>query len=249
MNQLQRLLAIHGVGGVLKIVWAKFIGLALYLTAARRRARAAVREKDLAFDRRFGVDTAGLVIPAESDVIGASWAYGSRYQGIDVDSLEQTLHDLQIDFRQFSFIDMGSGKGRAVLAASRYPFANVIGVEYSAQLHAAAQQNLDRFPKEEVRCGNLELICDDATRFGLPSGPIVLFLYNPFGEVVMKEVVANVERSLQEESRRVIVLYFYSVAAEVWKNSTFMSEMKSSQWLSIYDSEPIAAEPAESIAA
>lgn len=244
MNKLQRLLAIHGVGGTLRHAWAKFVGLVLYFTPARRKARAAAREKDLSFDRRWGVDTAGMEIPAESDVIGSSWAYGSRYQGIDVESLEQTLAELNLDFRRFAFIDIGSGKGRAVLAASRHPFAKVIGVEYSAQLHAAAERNVERFPSSEVRCGQLELVCDDATKLELPGGPLVLFLYNPFGEVIMNEVMANVRQSYQQSPRRIIVLYFYAVAADVWKNSGFMAETKATKWLSIYDTEPANAQSA-----
>ena len=244
MNKLQRLVAIHGLGGLLRLSWAKFVGLVLYFTPARRRARAAAREKDLSFDRRWGVDTAGMEIPSESDVVGTSWAYGSRYQGIDVESLEQTLNDLHLDFRQFTFIDFGSGKGRAVLVASRYPFANVIGVEYSAQLHAAAHQNLSRFPGDEIQCGHVKLICEDATKFELPAGPLVIFLYNPFGEAIMNEVMANVRRSHEQSSRRIIVLYFYAVAADVWKNCGFMAEVTASKWLSIYDTCPETAQSA-----
>ena len=40
------------------------------------------------------------------------------------------------------FIDLGSGMGRMVLEAARYPFKRVIGVELVEQLHDLARANL-----------------------------------------------------------------------------------------------------------
>jgi hypothetical protein len=41
-----------------------------------------------------------------------------------------------------SSLILGSGKGRALLVASELPFAKIIGVELSRELHRIAEQNL-----------------------------------------------------------------------------------------------------------
>lgn len=235
MNKIQRLLAIHGVGGTLRLFVAKATGMLLYFTPPRRRARAAARERDLAFDRKWGVETSGMMIPDAQDVVGQSWEFGSRYQGIDVESLEQTLRKLEIDFGQFTFVDLGSGKGRAVLVAAQMPFRKVIGVEYSDSLNQIAQQNLARFPAEAIQAEGIDLICDDATNFAIPDGPLVLFLYNPFGEAVMSQVVENLRNALRVQPRRIVVLYFYAIASHLWRDSGFAAETQSGVQVSIYD--------------
>ncbi|WP_157605157.1 class I SAM-dependent methyltransferase [Schlesneria paludicola] len=235
MNKIQRLLAIHGVAGTLRLFVAKATGLLFYLTPARRRARAAARERDLSFDRKWGVDTSGMIIPDVQDVVGTSWEYGSRYQGIDVVALEQSLRDLKIDFGQFTFVDFGSGKGRAVLVAAQIPFRKVIGVEYSDSLNRIALQNLARFPADAMKCQDVDLICADAANLTIPDGPLVLFFYNPFGEAVMSQVVENVRNAVRAQSRRIVVLYFYAVAAQLWRDSGFMGEVQSGMQLSLYD--------------
>ena len=56
------------------------------------------------------------------------------------------------DFRDFIFIDLGSGKGRALLMASDYPFRRIVGVELLPQLHRAAQDNLTKYRSETQQC-------------------------------------------------------------------------------------------------
>ena len=142
---------------------------------------------------------------------------------------------LPLRHEDFTFVDFGSGKGRAVLVASRYPFRKVVGVEYSAQLSDIARHNVSRFPKAEKRCKEVELVCADAARCPIPQGPLVIYLYNPFGKAVMTQLVQNVSASIQEDPRRILVLYFTAVYADVWKNAGFMEEVRASSWLSIYD--------------
>jgi spermidine synthase len=57
------------------------------------------------------------------------------------------------------FRNLGSGKGRVLLEALRYPFARVIEVEISKELHEAA---VERGPR---RCRRIELIHADAVEY------------------------------------------------------------------------------------
>ena len=54
----------------------------------------------------------------------------------------KVLASLQIAFHDYTFIDFGSGKGRALLLASEFPFKRIIGLEFSPELHGTQKKIL-----------------------------------------------------------------------------------------------------------
>ena len=132
-----------------------------------------------AFDRRFGVVTRG---------------YGDlRYEPTPASALDKMLPLLPIDPSEYTFVDIGSGKGKVVLLASTYPFRRVIGVELYEEFHRIAVANLDAFSESERRAKSVELECVDAVAYPLPREPAVIYLFNPFSEEILGKVLANVE--------------------------------------------------------
>ena len=132
-----------------------------------------------AFDRRFGVVTRG---------------YGDlRYEPTPADALEKMLRALPIDPSEYTFIDIGSGKGKVALLASTYPFRRVVGVELYEEFHRIAVSNLEAFPAADRRCGSVELECVDAGDYELPREPCVVYLFNPFAEEILRKVLRNLE--------------------------------------------------------
>jgi hypothetical protein len=200
------------------------------------RNRVNAREEDSLFDAKWGVDTCGITVPRPSEVVGSSWLHGFDYQAIGATTLYNALSGLTIEYEHFTFVDFGSGKGRALLTASRFPFNRIIGVEYDGHLNEAARRNVLHFPKSEKKCSSIDIICADAATFRIPPGPLVVFLYNPFGRPVMESVVNNVLVSYQQSPRRVIVIYFNPVLADTWKNAGFLLQEKASG-CAIFDSE------------
>ncbi len=51
------------------------------------------------------------------------------------------------------FVDIGSGKGRVLIAAAEHPFLQVAGVEYSKELHEAALNNIRS--AKRIKCRTL----------------------------------------------------------------------------------------------
>jgi hypothetical protein len=237
INKFQRSLAFHGYMGTFKLCVTKAFQFIFWFTPSHRRARTVAIDRDLEFDRKWGVDTSGFIVPDKSKVVGPNWINGSGYQGIDPAALEQVLRELPIDHEHFSFVDFGSGKGRAILVASSFPFRKILGVEYSEQLIDIARHNLSRFPKNARRCEEIDLVCADAATCLIPKGPLVIFLYNPFGKAIMEKLVQNVRRSFQQDPRRIVVVYFNPVFADTWRSADFMEEVQASGWLSIYDTQ------------
>jgi SAM-dependent methyltransferase len=158
------------------------------------------------FDRIYGTNTSGLIrendVHVESNGLGKGRFFYAGSQPSIVRLALRTLPALET----YSFVDLGSGKGRVLIIASEFPFKTIIGVECSPSLAAVGRRNVElvrrRFPKRVP----VRIEIDDATTFRLPSGNLVVFLYNPFGEDVISRVVSNVEAAVAED-RSVFVVY------------------------------------------
>ena len=165
------------------------------------------------FDARHGTDTStfadldGLAIASENK------RHGERYQPSPVHSLRQVLRRLGIRHADFSFVDFGSGKGRTLLIAGELPFKRVIGVEFSAELHCRAEQNIARYRRRTA--SEVTAVHADATRFDLPPGDLVLYFFNPFAHAVLQQVLANINAALRAQPRTVILVYLY-LPDEAW---------------------------------
>ena len=117
------------------------------------------------------------------------------------------MESQKINFNDFTFIDLGSGKGRTLLMASDYPFRRIVGVELLPSLNEIAQQNLAQYHSDSQKCFAIESVCADATTFPLPDGALVIFLFNPFPESGLRRTIANLENSVDAHPRPVIVIY------------------------------------------
>ena len=173
-------------------------------------------EVDRRFDARFAVETGGVTHLSALHITGNNRRLGVDHIASDPDELEQALDSLPGDLKGLTFVDLGSGKGRAVLLASQRPFRRIVGVEFARELHEAARANLARFPRSGQRCERIELVCADAANYELPHEDLVIFMYNPFGLEVMRTIAARARESLRAHPRRVYVLYTNPFYAEAW---------------------------------
>ncbi len=195
------------------------------------------------FDRAHGVDTHRKVRNADLR-IDSPWAqHGSAYQPIHPKAFHELVRSVEIDFARCTFVDFGSGKGRALLFASDYPFARILGVEFAPELHAIAVENVRRYRGASQRCFDIEPVLADATTFALPPGPLVLYFYHPFHASVMERVVANVERSLRDCPRSVTILYYDPVDRHLWDGSTMFEAVQTRDRYVVYRSRAGLEEP------
>ena len=111
------------------------------------------------------------------------------------------------DLADYTFVDLGAGKGRAVLLASEFPFAETIGVELNDQLARVARDNIATWSAAGRAHGPLKVIEQDATEFAWPLTPLVAYIFNPFGPKVLEAVLDNLLRSFREHSRPIYILY------------------------------------------
>ncbi len=108
------------------------------------------------------------------------------------------------------FLDMGCGKGRALFAASFFPFHRIIGVELAEDLCKSAQDNINAFlGKSEGRAKKIEVICADAAKFRVPQEVTVLFMFDAFQGECFRSLVQNLKISLIEKPRPFHVIYVF----------------------------------------
>lgn len=105
-----------------------------------------------------------------------------------------------------SFIDIGCGKGRALVIASEYPFRRIIGVELNPDLAAAARANARRVGRRFPDRTTMDVRVGDASEPDLPEGDLVVFLYHPFGRMLVERLCAHVA-SAAKDRRSVTIVY------------------------------------------
>jgi SAM-dependent methyltransferase len=159
------------------------------------------------FDIAYGTDTSGLIRGEDLLTGNRNGFWSTAYYGISPALLFHLINGLDIEYRDFTFLDLGSGKGRALLVASRFPFRRIVGIELSPQLSAVATDNIAKFSAAWQQCRDIEACIGDATAIDYPAGPLVLYLYNPFLGPVLKRCLHNLARSLADEPREVHLIY------------------------------------------
>jgi SAM-dependent methyltransferase len=147
--------------------------------------------------------TSGIVSLFRLRVLGPNRSHGVRYQASDAPLFRECFALLQEDWRNFTFVDLGCGKGRPLLLARELGFGRIIGVEFAPALATTARRNA---PFAEV------VLCD-ASEYLFPRGPLVVFLYNPFDDVVLRRVVPHLPECY--------VVYLNPRHDDVFANSQF----------------------------
>jgi SAM-dependent methyltransferase len=183
------------------------------------------------YDWEHRVNTTSGTVGWRARLLGL---FHSPYQPTDPALFREMMASLPIEFDQFTFVDLGSGKGRTLLMASEYPFRRIVGVELIAELHCGAQENLGKYKSQSQKCSALEAVCGDATDFPFPAEPLVLYLFNPLPESGLRRVMANLDRSLRAHPREVYVLYHNPQLESVLSESAGLTKMGGTQQYSIY---------------
>jgi SAM-dependent methyltransferase len=202
--------------------------------------RLRQRYGDADYDWDYRVNTTSGAVGWRDRLLGQ---FHSSYQPTEPAAFHEMLNALQqspnsdqttINLRDFTFIDLGSGKGRTLLMASDYPFRRIIGVELLPSLHQIAQQNLGQYQSESQKCFGFEAICADAAAFPFPDDPLVIYLFNPFPESGMRQVFANLDQSLRLHPRPIYLLYHNPLLEHVLSESAQLRKISGSHQYSIF---------------
>lgn len=199
--------------------------------------RLRQRFGDVDYDWDYRVNTTSGAVGWRDRLLGM---FHSAYQPTELVAFHEMIgaldRQVNLQFRDFTFLDLGSGKGRTLLMASDYPFRRIVGVELLQSLHEIAQENLTKYKSESQKCFALESICANATDFPFPDGPLVVFLFNPFPESGMRRMAANLGQSLRAQPRQVYVLYHNPLLEYALSESTSLRKIAGAEQYSVFSS-------------
>ncbi|MEM9411525.1 MAG: class I SAM-dependent methyltransferase [Planctomycetota bacterium] len=157
-------------------------------------------------ESRLGVDT--------SHSNDASWSRNDGenhcYEAINTKCFEDIISFLDIEPNVDVFMDVGCGKGRAVILAAFKPFKKVYGLERCHELVTIARENVRLVGSRA--CCPIEIVDGCATETDLPDEVNILFLFNPFSGTVLKSFLEKVKSSLARRPRKLQIAYVLPIA-------------------------------------
>ena len=183
-------------------------------------ARSYIEERSEAFDARFGTDTSAPVF--ERDQKTSVHFYVPTTASV----IYEILGSIPLQPNTLVFVDMGSGKGRALLVASEFPFTKIVGIELSNDLHRIAEENVKRYKPASQQCAAFDLKCMDALDYSYGDEPFVLFLFDPFGREILQNIITNLEVSLKARPREVYVVYVYPQYDDLLQKSSVLNRVR-----------------------
>ncbi len=195
------------------------------------------------FDHLRGTDTSGL-IPASALVTGSpADRHVTAYYGV-APSILRTLIDRwhqqtapAAPIGEVTFLDIGAGKGRAMIVAAENPFREVVGIELNPALAAIARSNIsivtaqatqpagiprsgitrqttspvtrsrDTDPVSPGLLAPLRLVEGDALTTPLPDTPTLAFLFHPFEAPALRSLLRHLEVAFAPHPGSLDLLY------------------------------------------
>ena len=143
------------------------------------------------FDLQHGVDTGGVLQgkqlhsghPHDRHTAGYFGSQPSAFRAA-IGVWRGMLLEDGYALEDFTFLDIGCGKGRVLMLASEFGFRRIVGIDLSPGLLVKARRNLRRWNRSPHPCPRL---CQDISvqqadvlDFPLPDIPTLLYLYHPF---------------------------------------------------------------------
>lgn len=163
---------------------------------------------DYWFDIKYKINTCSFVPLDKLLIRSNNKNRGTMYQPSRVVTLRKLFSKIKTMIPPDSvFLDFGCGKGRSLLVASEFTFREVRGVEFAHELCNIARKNCIAYKRAVgITTEFFRIIESDVVDYRI-TDENVFFFFNSFDEVVMKRVLHNITESLENNPRRVLIIY------------------------------------------
>jgi len=193
----------------------------------------AVLRLNIAFDLKNKTDTWFPVGLHCLKVVGKNKKYGVTYQGVDSFVFKSIFQKLNRDFTCSTFVDLGCGKGKALILASDF-FRMLIGVDFSEEMCNICRKNINKYSKRTGKNLEVEIINQDAAQYKIPENADVFFMYNSFHEPVISTVIDNIEKSLKINNREIFIVYVNALYNNIFEKRDYQLLLSLSEETSRY---------------
>jgi SAM-dependent methyltransferase len=191
-------------------------GLADWLRqlAGKIRGTRPAEQSRHPFDVPHGVDTSGLLYADALTTGHPHDRYSEGYYATAPSLFHGALARWQVTLsnaplEDYTFIDLGSGKGRVLLMASDYPFRAVMGVELNAKLARVARRNLAKWMRSPHACRAVSAVQGDVLETPIPDGPLVLFLFNAFEAQIVTALLERLVAASRARTAPIDLIYIH----------------------------------------
>jgi predicted RNA methylase len=174
------------------------------------------------WDRKYGVDTSGQIDLTDIDVVGPNKLSGYASVATSPHAFAFLSAFFPPDWKEFTFVDIGSGKGRVLMLAALRGFDTILGVEFAPLICQIAERNLAHFSGR--RPAKWSVVNADASTVDLPLGvPLLIYSFNPF-KVEMWERFLPVLLKANEVSKKPMCLVLSGTIPETLHDAATLIE-------------------------
>ena len=175
--------------------------------------------QEIAGEKKYGINTTCADELKKLENKGIDITHATIYRPVSYTFLEEIFQQLPASVRDH-FLDIGSGKGRALCIAAHHGFKKVTGIDFSKELCDAAKDNLT-ITKQKIPALQYDIINNDAFYFEIPADVDCIFFFNPFDEIIMSGVADNILNSLQHHPRKMYIIYVNPLHKELFTSQGF----------------------------
>ncbi|MEY4703414.1 MAG: hypothetical protein RIR96_1311 [Bacteroidota bacterium] len=129
------------------------------------------------------------------------WSSANKY-------LDSVLEEIEVE-EDDKILDIGCGKGAALVKFHRKGFKQVDGIEYTEKLSVIATKNLKRL---RLDC---QIFQSDARYFNGYDHYNYFYFYNPFTGDIMNDVIRSLEISIKNRPRKIVIIYKNAVCDDI----------------------------------
>lgn len=164
------------------------------------------------YERIFGIESMRIKRSADE--------HNFHYQGASYYILLELFKKLPEHLKTKNFIDLGSGKGRALFCAEYSGFDHLIGVELDPELVKIAEENIPLYTKKRKE-SHFTFICENVLNYEIPQNTGVIYFFNPFSETIMSQVEKKVTEHCKKTKEEIFIVYVNPQFEKVWSNAGY----------------------------
>lgn len=135
--------------------------------------------------------------------------YFHRYEPTSYEVLDVLFCKIQLE-KNDGFVDYGCGMGRLNFYVQHMFHCRSVGIELNQDFYQKANDNLEAYSKHNKNAiRDIHFYLDKAEEYKVSREDTVFYFFNPFSIEIFRKVVANIQRSMEENWREVTIILYY----------------------------------------
>jgi SAM-dependent methyltransferase len=156
---------------------------------------------------KYNINTIKPVSLDDLTIVEGNKTQSSPYEALNYYILENLLDNFRKLFpNEKNLLDVGSGKGRILVAAAHYGFTNITGIDFAKELCEAAKRNVNKI-KAKFPGTTFTIYCKDVLNYEVNPKDKVFFLFNPFNKHIMEKFSERIDQSVRQHPRSIYLIY------------------------------------------